>query len=322
MEKKEKNISVAMASFHGEKFLMAQLNSLTRQTMLPSELIISDDGSSDGTKDIVKDFATKAPFPVIFLKNKFKIPRGAAQNFSFAASVCTGDYIAFADQDDIWVPQKLEKEFNKMQQLEERYGGDIPLLVHSDLAVVDKRLSMLAPSFLSFQKLHDEGENWNAAQVLCVQNYVTGCTTMVNRALLDIALPLPEEAVMHDWWLALLAAEHGHIGFISDALVLYRQHERNTIGAKKFFSWGAVRSRLALQHGWEMLPCIARQDMAAGQRGCKIAAAYADAFFSGDISRVRCLGVHRQGWGRNQFFFARLYAWSMMRRKGDFEKFS
>jgi hypothetical protein len=124
----------------------------------------------------------------------------------------------------------------------------MPLLVHSDLAVADERLNVRHSSFLRGQRLRHPGR---PLATLAVQNFATGCTMLANRALLEAALPIPAEAVMHDWWLALIAAGTGRILFDPTPLVLYRQHDRNTIGAVGYWTnLARFLSRRALPSGW------------------------------------------------------------------------
>jgi hypothetical protein len=134
----------------------------------------------------------------------------------------------FCDQDDVWVKEKLELQLERYLQIE---GCDSkPVLVHSDLEVVDQNLDNVADSFIAYQGLEIER---NRFPHLVVSNLVTGCTALFNEALLDAALPVPKNAVMHDWWFAMTATAFGELVFIPSPLVRYRQHGRNTIGAKQ-----------------------------------------------------------------------------------------
>jgi hypothetical protein len=125
-----------------------------------------------------------------------------------------------------------------MGQMEWRYGSGTPILVHSDLAVCDANIKLIAPSFWKFQRLNPQVAAFSR---LLVQNNVTGCTVLINRALADLAFPVPREAVMHDWWLALVASAAGKIGFVPKPLVRYRQHGANQIGAVSGSLLGAIR---------------------------------------------------------------------------------
>ena len=134
------------------------------------------------------------------------------------------------DQDDIWLEDKVQKSMDMMQNLTLQYTNT-PLLVHTDLQVVDAKLQPLHSSFWNYMKI-DPAKN--ALHQLLIQNSVTGCTTMINRTLLEIALPIPPDATMHDWWLALVASQFGKVVPLYDATMLYRQHTDNTIGAEGF----------------------------------------------------------------------------------------
>jgi rhamnosyltransferase len=129
------------------------------------------------------------------------------------------NYFLFCDQDDYWIPEKLKKNLSKIKDLEKRYLKKTPILIHSDLEVVDRRLKQIHPSFTSYQGIRNEPEK--ALNVLLVQNFATGCSMIFNRSLLEISLPLPEGVIMHDWWVALCAAVFGKIGFIDEKLVKY-----------------------------------------------------------------------------------------------------
>jgi hypothetical protein len=137
-------------------------------------------------------------------------------------------YVALADQDDFWFPQKLEKSLKRLQQMEDQCGVETPLLVHSDLQLVDKDGTPLGYSYLKRQRL----DPLRTESVdLALTNVVTGCTVLLNRGLLEKALPIPFQALMHDWWLALVASAFGRIEFLSHSTVQYRQHGANLVGA-------------------------------------------------------------------------------------------
>lgn len=194
-------LSVALCTYNGARYLREQLDSIALQTRQPDEMVVCDDRSSDGSVEIVEAFAADAPFPVRLCVNEEGL--GATKNFERAMGLCEGDYIALSDQDDVWLPNKLEITFNAMCRAEDRSGADVPILVHTDLRVVDLERRLVAPSFYrhqGFKKLHR-----NLLAELLVENYVTGCTMMMNRALRDGGLPIPSGAMMHDWWLALVA---------------------------------------------------------------------------------------------------------------------
>lgn len=244
-------ISVALCTYNGGAYLQEQLESIAAQTLLPAELVVCDDGSTDDSLALIRDFARQAPFAVRLYRNERRL--GVIANYSRAVSLCRGDYISLCDQDDLWHPEKLELSLECMGGAEERYGQKTPLLVHSDLQVVDLQGRVMAASLMKSQNIHHvEGE---PLKTLLVQNFVTGCTVLLNRPLAEASLPLPERALMHDWWFALVAAVLGRIVFLPRPTVSYRQHGSNTVGAKKFLS---VKSAARLARVKELEQTIAR----------------------------------------------------------------
>ncbi|MBU2099450.1 MAG: hypothetical protein KKD00_11860, partial [Gammaproteobacteria bacterium] len=177
-------------------------------------------------------------------------------------------YVALADQDDTWHLDKLQRCLAVMLQAEAS-APDTPVLVHSDLHVVDASGGEIAPSFIRYQGL-DPTRTWFAAQL--ISNTVTGCTSLMNMALLKKALPVPAQAVMHDWWLSLVASAFGCLVFVPAALVEYRQHGRNTLGA---------REHKAASPGWQTFRKIFQiRQTAQAQQLFRQAALQAKAFDS------------------------------------------
>ena len=225
-------LSIALCTCEGSFYLPEQLESLVGQSFLPGELVVFDDASSDNSAELIEAFAGRAPFKVRLALNEKRL--GAVNNFSQAISLCRGDYVALCDQDDIWLPDKLELTMQRMKEAEEAYGKTTPLLVHTDLKVIDSAGIIIAPSFMKLRKLKPAQDD--PLKILCAQNFVTGCTVLINRPLIDAAIPIPESAMMHDWWLALVAAARGKIIYEPQATVLYRQHEKNVIGSRGFYT--------------------------------------------------------------------------------------
>ncbi len=225
-------ISVALCTYNGAKYLPQQLGSLKKQHTLPTELIVSDDGSTDLTVEMVEEFKREAPFALRLSINSERL--GVVKNFSRAVSLCRGRYIALCDQDDIWLSPRLSTTLEKMKTAEKQYGADRPIMVHTDLSVINARGKHLAPSYYAMRRLKPV-EN-GSLKTLVMQNVVTGCSVLINRPLADLALPFPPTVVMHDWWLALVAAAAGKLIYDPYATVLYRQHDDNVMGAIKYFS--------------------------------------------------------------------------------------
>lgn len=218
------SISVAMATYNGERFILQQLKSLTAQTYLPLELVVSDDGSSDDTLDLIRSFAKTAPFKVRVLPTHARL--GFSDNFLHAAEHCRGSYIAFCDQDDEWLPHKLETQLVRMQ-------GDGSLLALHRLSIAD---AALKPT----------GDIWNQD---IIGNFVFDplelnpyCTGWGNSMLFESSLvhvtprgkrPRQPEGCLplsHDTWIYVLAAGLGKVSHLLEPLLLYRQHESSVYG--------------------------------------------------------------------------------------------
>jgi len=222
-------VAVVLAVYNGGKFLEQQLESIAFQDYQDWSLYARDDGSQDASLAIVERFSRQDRRIHVLTDAKRNL--GARGNFASLIrldELTQHKYVAFSDQDDVWQQDKLSIQLDVMRKMEEQFP-ESALLVHSDMTVADASLNMIDPSFMHYQGIRHEE---NAVPVLLAQNFVTGCTVLVNRRLLEIALPIPEEALMHDWWLALCAAAFGHIGYIHKPLVKYRQHGGNEVGAK------------------------------------------------------------------------------------------
>ncbi|MDD4005441.1 MAG: glycosyltransferase family 2 protein [Elusimicrobiaceae bacterium] len=226
-----KNIEILLAAYNGEKFLRQQLDSVISQLPPDCRILARDDGSSDSTGAILKSAAAGFPEKLLVLEGSVK-NAGAAANFSCLLSRSCSEYVMFCDQDDVWLPSKIKRSVDRMKELEKRHGRETPLLVCSDLEVVDGNLRQIAPSFIKYAGLAPVSEK--SFERLLVENSVTGCTVMINRPLKTLAAKMPPQAVMHDWWLALTAAAFGAAGYIAEPLVRYRLHGTNTFGAYRW----------------------------------------------------------------------------------------
>jgi len=220
-------LTILLATYNGEKYLAAQLDSLLAQTYTNFTVRAHDDASTDATWDILNEY--KSCYP-----NKFHLTRSATnsgsakENFLSLITTARDDYLMLCDQDDIWLPSKIEHTMAKMKAMEKRHPNT-PLLVHTDLQVVDQHLNVINPSFRQHTK-----RNYNRRafhQVLNINN-ATGCTIMYNLALAKLLTKPPKHCVMHDWWLKLVAIAFGKIDHVSEATMLYRQHGQNACGAK------------------------------------------------------------------------------------------
>ena len=205
-------ISVAMATYNGERYLPEMLSSLAAQTRLPDELVVRDDGSTDGTLAVVDDFAGRAGFPVHVLPAGERL--GYAQNFVTVSRACTGDLLFFADQDDVWHADKLET-------VERLAPVGEPAALFHDFSLQGGDGSPLAPSF--FGVLAQRGFEPSVA--------LKGCTIAITRAFVETwDWPPPMSRVSHDFWVALLSTAFGQRRILPDVLIDHRIHEANTSG--------------------------------------------------------------------------------------------
>ena len=227
-----------LAVYNGEKYLKEQIESLLAQSVDDIRVVIRDDGSTDNSADIIDFYCKKYPGKLSCI---YGTPTGSAkQNFAELLKNCDDDYIMFCDQDDVWLPQKVEKTLAVMQSSED--DGTTPVLVHTNLTVADQNLDVISPSFFEFQKLI---QNDITLPKLLVQNYVTGCTVMINRALAQKCGEIPNGCIMHDWWLALIAMLFGKIICIEEPTMFYRQHSDNQVGAKASYGIAFIKRKLA-----------------------------------------------------------------------------
>ena len=222
-------LCVAMCTYNGASYVRGQLDSIVRQSLLPDELLVCDDGSTDDTVQLVREFSAKAPFPVrIFTADR---RHGVVLNFERALRHTAGRYIALSDQDDEWEPERLEAAMSAIRQVEAQRGSHHPALVHSDMRVIDSSGAQVDASF--FQRRGFRRRHPQPLRELVLQNYVTGCSALLNRPLLDLALPFPTTISIHDWWLALIAAATGTVVTLDEPTVRYRLHSANIIGPKR-----------------------------------------------------------------------------------------
>ncbi len=210
-------ISIAMATYNGEKFLSKQLDSIFSQSYKNIEVIVCDDNSTDKTVEILKEYSKK------YTNLKYYINQnrlGVVKNFERALMLSKGDFIALSDQDDIWLPNKLELLYKNI---------DDNLIILSDAYVIDENDKVLYDSFIDYIKVD---KNTDFVSFLFGSRF-PGCTFLINRKLLNYAIPFPNKVVHHDWWLNLVASKIGKVKFLDEKLIYYRLHSSNTTGAFK-----------------------------------------------------------------------------------------
>lgn len=226
-------IKILLPTYNGEKYLAMQIDSILSQSYTSWELYMKDDGSTDRTLDIIKHYS-ELHSNIHFIQNFDHL--GACGSFLWLLKHTAGTYYMFCDQDDIWFPDKIELSIAKMHRLEHKHGTDKPILIHSDMTVVDEDLQAVASSFWRFIKVDPA---CNSFYDLAACNNVNGCTILLNEAAKQVALENCEHAIMHDVWVALrVACCKGVIAHIDRATVLYRQHANNVLGARPIDSIG------------------------------------------------------------------------------------
>jgi len=247
----ETDVQVLLATYNGEAYLREQIESILAQTM-PVRVLARDDGSRDGTVAILEEYAGRYPERFTLL------PTGASTgsakgNFLRLMEAATAGYVAFADQDDVWAREKIALEMSAMRGLEQKHGVGGPLLVFSDLTLVDEELKVLHESMWKQQGI--DAANIHRFARIVAQNVATGCTELINRPLLQLAMKMPEDAFMHDWWIAMLASGFGASAVVSQPTVFYRQHSHNVLSAVLHERPGGVpqwRNHAQRREQWEM----------------------------------------------------------------------
>jgi glycosyltransferase involved in cell wall biosynthesis len=218
------DISIAMCTYNGSKFLAEQLNSIREQTKLPHELVICDDGSTDATPRIVDAFALDAPFPVRFFRNQATL--GSTRNFEKAINLCAGQAIALCDQDDTWQPNKLERLASVLDS-EPQVGG-----VCSNAFLMDETSECFPDSLWerrNFTPRMQAAFQRNSARQLLQYNAATGATFVFRSEFVKQVTPIPPEWV-HDAWIALLVATQSRVQLVPEKLISYRIHPAQQIG--------------------------------------------------------------------------------------------
>ena len=226
----ENKIDIVMAVHNGSRFIQEQIESIMNQSYKNWRLIVRDEVSTDNTLELLRKFKEILKERIVIVHDDIK--RGACQNFAKALELSDGDYTMFCDQDDFWLPEKIWKTYEKMMEMESRYGKEIPIYVYTDLTVVDSKLRIINDSFWKYQKLNPE--NGKNLAKLMTYNVTTACTAMINRCLRELAIPIPKEAIMHDCWCAMVASVFGKVGYLDMATILYRQHGENDSGARQY----------------------------------------------------------------------------------------
>ncbi len=222
----EETVDILLATYNGEKYVIEQIESILHQTYKNIRLLISDDCSTDDTRQILEQYQKKDNRIEIFFQEK---NLGYIRNFAFLLNQVKNKYYMLSDQDDVWLPEKVEKSIQFLKQ----NNAD---LVFGDLKVVDKDLNTIYPSFGDFMKLNRKIKKCiDSYKVNYLYNCVTGCTILAKSSTITNILPLPHSSkyVVHDHWIGLMTSLNGKLAYMPEKYILYRQHGNNQIGTNK-----------------------------------------------------------------------------------------
>ncbi len=219
-------IDILMATYNGEKYLKEQIESILNQTYSNIRLLISDDCSKDETRKILNEYEKKDSRIKVFFQEK---NLGYVKNFEFLLSKVENEIYMLSDQDDFWLPEKVEKTYNRMIETKSD-------LVFTDLEIVNEKLETLYPSFNDYMKLSKKIKKYiGDYRLQYLYNCVTGCTLISKKKFINMCLPLPtiSQYAIHDTWIACVVANNGKIEYLNEKTIKYRQHGNNQVGTEK-----------------------------------------------------------------------------------------
>ncbi|HEO2099677.1 TPA: glycosyltransferase family 2 protein [Streptococcus agalactiae] len=301
-------VNILMATYNGEKFLAQQIESIQKQTFKEWNLLIRDDGSSDKTCDIIINFTAKDS-RIRFINENEHHNLGVIKSFFTLVNYEVADFYFFSDQDDVWLPEKLSVSLEAAKHK----ASDVPLLVYTDLKVVNQELNILQDSMIRAQSHH---ANTTLLPEL-TENTVTGGTMMINHALAEKWFT-PNDILMHDWFLALLAASLGEIIYLDLPTQLYRQHDNNVLGARtmdKRFKILREGPKSIFTRYWKLIHDSQKQ-------ASLIVDKYGDIMTANDLELIKCfIKIDKQpfmtrlrwlwkyGYSKNQFKHQVVFKW-------------
>lgn len=239
-------INILISTFNGSTYIREQLDSILAQSYSNIELLIRDDGSKDDTVNILNEYASKYKnIKIIGSSGNL----GSSKSFLKLLTYSNADYVMFCDQDDFWLPEKVE---NARLALEDE-PENLPLMAFSDLTIVDSDLNITHESMMALQKMDPCSLSQNYLKIMA-QNPVAGCTMILNKTGVELINNLdnyPGELV-HDHWIAANIAKQGKIIYINKSFILYRQHSFNQIGGisvnKKFWFNKLLNLKATIHH--------------------------------------------------------------------------
>ncbi len=230
-------IHIVLATYNGAKFIKEQLDSILKNNWTDFTIEVCDDGSSDETLDIVKEYVEKYE-NITLHQNEENL--GYVMNFMEGIRRSTSPYVMLCDQDDIWHEDKIQKTYQRMREMEKEMSSQVPLLVYSDAMNFDSETGEELGLF--HKSSHLDTGKVDLAHLL-MENKCIGCTVMVNGAIREYLKQLPQEIRVHDWWLALICSCFGKIAYLDESTLQYRQHSGNMIGGSGFSTYVGNRMK-------------------------------------------------------------------------------
>lgn len=222
-------VDILLSTYNSSCYLDKIIGSLLNQTYTNYKILVRDDCSKDNTMELLQNFKDRFSDKIFIISNH-NTNLGAKYSFQELLKYSDSPYIMFCDHDDYWLPHKIEMTLNKVLELE-CGKKDTPILVYTDLKIVDYSLNPICDSFWAYSKI--DPNNIHNHYKLSINNPVVGCTVMINMAAKHIVLPIPQKAIMHDWWFAFMVSKFGKVDYINEPTILYRKHENNTMGVRK-----------------------------------------------------------------------------------------
>lgn len=246
-------IEILLPVYNGEKYLAEQIDSILAQTNHDWVLKIRNDGSIDNSQNIINEYCRRYPTKIVEIKSPQENV-GLINSLNILLETATdADYIMFSDQDDVWLPNKIQLSIDEIKKLEEKYINK-PVMVCTDAICTDSNLIIISPSFFKSQKFIPNivGDKYK----MLALNQVQGCTIMINRSTYIKIYPLPSFMKIHDMWVGVICAHYGVAKYLPVQTLFYRQHASNTLGGqsinlKYYFSrigslWYLLQSRYKL----------------------------------------------------------------------------